>query len=67
MAPRSEILSVVPKLNGTTHITFDHAVDTRVQLVAYADQAHVLLGLNPQEWMHEFAARSPHRETKVTG
>jgi len=67
VAPRSEILSVVSKLDGTTHIVFDHAVDTRVQVVAYTDQAHVLLGLNPQEWMHEFAAHSPHRMTEVTG
>lgn len=67
MAPRSEVLAVTPKPDGTTTIVFDHAVDVRPQFVAYTDRAHELLALMPQEWMHEFAARSPHRGTKVTG
>ena len=67
MAPRSEVIAVTPRPDGTTHVVFDHAVDIRPQIVTYTDQAHVLLGLNPQEWMHEFAARSPHRGTQVNG
>lgn len=65
--PRSEILAVTPRATGMTHVVFDHAVDTRPQLVVFTDQAHVLLGLEPQAWFHKFVAAAPHRGTQVNG
>jgi len=45
------ILSVVSKLDGTTKSCSIMLFDTRVQVVAYNEQAQVLLGTEtPQEW-----------------